>query len=83
MSSRLTRRCRPTSGACRSLSRLHRLHAPLAAERRCVSLAREETVPAEAIRYLNRLSDALFVWSRWSSQVMNVPETLWDPNVKR
>lgn len=53
------------------------------AERRCVSLAREETVPAEAIRYLNRLSDALFVWSRWSSQVMNVPETLWDPNVKR
>ena len=52
------------------------------AERRCVSLAREETVPADAIRYLNRLSDALFVWSRWSSQLMNVPETLWDPNVK-
>lgn len=53
------------------------------AERLCVSLAREEAVPAEAIRYLNRLSDAFFVWSRWSSQVMNVPETLWDPNVKR
>ena len=53
------------------------------AERLCVSLAREEAVPAEAIRYLNRLSDALFVWSRWSSQVMNVPETLWDPNAKR
>jgi cob(I)alamin adenosyltransferase len=53
------------------------------AERLCVSLAREEALPAEAIRYLNRLSDALFVWSRWSSQLMNVPETLWDPNVKR
>jgi cob(I)alamin adenosyltransferase len=53
------------------------------AERCCVSLAREESVPADAIRYLNRLSDALFVWSRWSSQLMNVPETLWDPNVER
>jgi len=53
------------------------------AERLCVSLAREEAVPPEAIRYLNRLSDAFFVWSRWSSQVMNVPETLWDPNVAR
>ena len=53
------------------------------AERLCVSLAREEALPAEAIRYLNRLSDALFVWSRWSSQLMKVPETLWDPNVKR
>ncbi|MSO23912.1 MAG: cob(I)yrinic acid a,c-diamide adenosyltransferase [Acidobacteria bacterium] len=52
-------------------------------ERLCVSLAREEAVPAEAIRYLNRLSDAFFVWSRWSIKVMNVPETLWDPNVKR
>ena len=53
------------------------------AERLCVSLAREEAVPAEAIRYLNRLSDAFFVWSRWSSQVMNVRESLWDPNVTR
>jgi cob(I)alamin adenosyltransferase len=53
------------------------------AERLCVSLAREEAVPAEAIRYLNRLSDAFFVWSRWSSQVMNAQEALWDPNVKR
>jgi len=53
------------------------------AERLCVSLAREEAVPAEAVRYLNRLSDAFFVWSRWASYVVQVPETLWDPNVKR
>jgi cob(I)alamin adenosyltransferase len=53
------------------------------AERLCVTLAREEALPPEVIRYLNRLSDALFVWSRWSSQVMDVPETLWDPNAKR
>ena len=53
------------------------------AERLCVTLSGEEALPPEIIRYLNRLSDALFVWSRWSSQIMNAPETLWDPNVKR
>jgi cob(I)alamin adenosyltransferase len=37
------------------------------AERECVALARAEEVPPEAVRYLNRLGDALFVWSRWAS----------------
>jgi cob(I)alamin adenosyltransferase len=50
------------------------------AERICVGLAREEEIPAEAVRYLNRLSDALFVWSRWASHVTGDPETLWAPN---
>jgi len=50
------------------------------AERLVVALAREEQVPVEAIRYLNRLSDALFVWSRWASHVTGVAEVLWDPN---
>jgi len=50
------------------------------AERLAVSLAREESVPAEAIRYLNRLSDALFVWSRWTNHALEVPEVLWEPN---
>jgi cob(I)alamin adenosyltransferase len=50
------------------------------AERACVTLARLETAPPEAVRYLNRLSDALFVWSRWSSHLGGVPETLWEPN---
>src|SRR5258708_38017568 len=31
-------------------------------ERIAVRLAREEPVPPEAVQYLNRLSDALFVW---------------------
>jgi cob(I)alamin adenosyltransferase len=53
------------------------------AERLTVSLARQETVSPEVIPYLNRLSDAFFVWSRWASQVMNVSETLWDPNKAR
>lgn len=50
------------------------------AERECVALARGEETPPEAVRYLNRLSDALFVWSRWASQVTGAPETLWEPN---
>jgi len=50
------------------------------AERACVSLARVEGIPPEAVRYLNRLSDALFVWSRWASHITGSPETLWEPN---
>ncbi|HEY2015289.1 MAG TPA: cob(I)yrinic acid a,c-diamide adenosyltransferase [Bryobacteraceae bacterium] len=50
------------------------------AERACVTLAREEAVAPEAVRYLNRLSDSLFVWSRWASHVTGSPETLWEPN---
>jgi cob(I)alamin adenosyltransferase len=50
------------------------------AERLLVALAREGSVPAEALHYLNRLSDALFVWSRWVNHVMGVNETLWQPN---
>jgi len=50
------------------------------AERLLVTVAREEDIPAEAIRYLNRLSDALFVWSRWANHILGVPETLWEPN---
>ena len=50
------------------------------AERLLVALSREESVPAETIQYLNRLSDALFVWSRWVNHVLHVPEVLWDPN---
>jgi cob(I)alamin adenosyltransferase len=37
------------------------------AERIAVSLAHKETVPEVAIRYLNRLSDALFVWARFAA----------------
>jgi len=50
------------------------------AERLLVALARVESVPPEAIQYLNRLSDALFVWSRWSNFILRQPEVLWDPN---
>jgi len=50
------------------------------AERACVSLARLEGVPPEALCYLNRLSDTLFVLGRWVSHVTGTRETLWEPN---
>jgi cob(I)alamin adenosyltransferase len=58
--------------ACRTICRR--------AERLAVRLAREESVPAEAVQYLNRLSDAFFVWSRWANHALGVPEILWEPN---
>ncbi|MBM3798344.1 MAG: cob(I)yrinic acid a,c-diamide adenosyltransferase [Acidobacteria bacterium] len=52
------------------------------AERLAVALAREEEdqVPPEAVSYLNRLSDALFVWSRWANHRLALDEVLWEPN---
>lgn len=50
------------------------------AEREVVALARAEDVPPEAVRYLNRLGDALFVFARWAGHATGAPETLWDPN---
>ncbi len=50
------------------------------AERLCVALARQEPLDGDTIKYLNRLSDAFFVWSRAASRQMDKPETLWQPN---
>jgi cob(I)alamin adenosyltransferase len=50
------------------------------AERMVVALVRAEPVPPQAIRYLNRLSDALFVWSRWVNHQLGAAELLWEPN---
>lgn len=50
------------------------------AERLCVTLRRKGGCGDVEVRYLNRLSDALFVWSRQAAAQQGVPETLWDPN---
>ncbi|MBV8811755.1 MAG: cob(I)yrinic acid a,c-diamide adenosyltransferase [Acidobacteriaceae bacterium] len=50
------------------------------AERLAVRLAREQDLPSEIVKYLNRLSDALFVWSRWVNRISDQEETLWEPN---
>lgn len=52
------------------------------AERKVVALAEAEEVDPNAIAYLNRLSDALFVWSRWAAvKGGGADEVLWDPNL--
>lgn len=47
------------------------------AERRCCALARVETVAPEVIRYLNRLSDLLFVLARVLARRSRRGEVLW------
>jgi cob(I)alamin adenosyltransferase len=48
------------------------------AERHTVALAAQEPVRPEALRYLNRLSDLLFVIARAAAHHQGVPEVLWD-----
>ena len=50
------------------------------AERRCWSLARAENVAPESLKYLNRLSDLLFVLARVLARQENGSEVLWQRN---
>jgi cob(I)alamin adenosyltransferase len=54
------------------------------AERVCVTLVRQpdETVSAAALKYLNRLSDFLFVAARWTNG-KGADEVLWKPGGTR
>lgn len=47
------------------------------AERRLVALAASETVRPELLRYLNRLSDLLFVMARHANFRAKVPDVPW------
>ncbi|MBX7084697.1 MAG: cob(I)yrinic acid a,c-diamide adenosyltransferase [Nannocystaceae bacterium] len=49
------------------------------AERELVALAHGELVRGEALRYVNRLSDYLFVLGRAAARAYELPEVLWDP----
>lgn len=51
-------------------------------ERLVVELAEAETVNPAAIRYLNRLSDHLFVMSRWLND-KGAADVLWVPGANR
>lgn len=48
------------------------------AERLVVGVATTEDVGELAVQYLNRLSDALFVWGRWCVLKDGKDEPLWD-----
>jgi cob(I)alamin adenosyltransferase len=51
------------------------------AERLAVALSEEESsaVSGDAMKFLNRLSDALFVWARWINHAAGEPEHIWNP----
>ena len=51
------------------------------AERLCVRMNEAETINEYVIPYLNRLSDALFVWSRWVLTQTETAEHVWTPNL--
>jgi cob(I)alamin adenosyltransferase len=53
------------------------------AERAVLRLSREEPVGEGPLRYLNRLSDLLFVLSRWVAKQFGEPEYLWDRPLRR
>lgn len=49
------------------------------AERLLVTLVEEEPeISADCVRYVNRLSDALFVWARWINHRLGSREHLWN-----
>jgi cob(I)alamin adenosyltransferase len=49
------------------------------AERAIVTLREHEPdVTGECVRYVNRLSDALFVWARFVNHRLGIPEHLWN-----
>ncbi len=53
------------------------------AERICVRLSRAEPVDAHIIKFLNRLSDALFVLARWAAKTQGEKEFLWVRNIEK
>lgn len=63
--SRLMATCHWTRSVCRR------------AERRIVSLADEETINEDGLKFVNRLSDYLFVVARTIGKRRGVPEVLW------
>jgi cob(I)alamin adenosyltransferase len=52
------------------------------AERVCWALQREETINQYLMAYVNRLSDHLFVQSRWVAKRLDEPEYLWDRGLR-
>ncbi len=51
------------------------------AERKIITLNQQEDISPEIIAFVNRLSDAFFVFNRWLSQTQNEEEVLWKPNI--
>ncbi len=68
-------------GGCRLNAELHVCRTVCRrVERLCTTMADSEAPGEFTLAYLNRLSDAFFVWSRWASRELGAAEVLWDPN---
>ena len=52
------------------------------AEREILRLSREEEISPWPLKYVNRLSDLLFVLSRWVSKNLGEPEYLWERGLR-
>ena len=52
------------------------------AERVCWALKRAEPINDQLLIYVNRLSDHLFVQSRWVAKRLDEPEFLWDRGLR-
>lgn len=65
-------------GGSRTAAQLHWARtACRRAERAVVALAANEPLRSEVLRYLNRLSDALFVAARTANRLAGVPDVVW------
>lgn len=53
------------------------------AERLCVALSKTEPVDPMIVKFVNRLSDALFVLARWVAKTQGEPEFLWERDVAK
>jgi cob(I)alamin adenosyltransferase len=53
------------------------------AERVCVALSKSEPVDSTIVKFVNRLSDALFVLARWVAKTQGEPEFLWERDVAK
>ena len=53
------------------------------AERVCVALSKSEPVDSTIIKFVNRLSDTLFVLGRWVAKTQGEPEFLWERDVAK
>ncbi|MGH7724473.1 MAG: cob(I)yrinic acid a,c-diamide adenosyltransferase [Candidatus Eiseniibacteriota bacterium] len=67
-------------GGVPTAAHLHHARAVVRrAERHLVALGREEDIGPAALRFLNRLSDLLFVLARWANRAAGVPDVPWTP----
>lgn len=71
-------------GGCAQASFLHVARTVCRrAERKVVSLQQSESVRPELVRFLNRLSDLLFVMARHANFRASVPDVEWRPRTSR